>query len=142
MKKNKKYQSKDVSPVDWYLACYIHRFKVIGEKEDKPNNRFTAWENTILIKAKGPEEAYNKAIEEAKTGCEPYKNTDGEMVKFVFEGLTSLIPIYENLEDGTEIAWAEYENRTLKKIRSWIKDKAELEVFEDYSEKKTTPNKK
>ncbi len=53
---------------------------------------FLAWENTIIIKANDPEEAYKKAIEVAKLH-EPYKNTDGEMVEFVFEGLTSLLAI-------------------------------------------------
>ena len=52
------------------------------------------------------------------------------MVEFVFEGLTSLIAIYEELEDGAEIIWQEHENKTLKTIQGWVKKKEELEVFD------------
>ena len=34
--------------------------------------------------------------------------------------------IYEKLEDGAEIMWAEHENKTLKKIRSWKKTKGQV----------------
>jgi len=131
--KKRKYNSKDISPVDWYIASYIHRFIVIGENNQDLKKRFSAWENTIIIKAKNPDEAYKRAIKIGKQGCKPYTNTAGERVRFIFEGLTSLVPIYEDLEDGAEILWREYENRSLKKIRSWIKAKKELEVFQDYN---------
>jgi hypothetical protein len=130
--RKRKYKSKDISPVDWYIASYIHRFIVIGEDNEDLKKRFLAWKNTIIIKAKSPDEAYKKAIKIGKQGCKPYTNTDGERVRFVFEGLTTLLPIYEDLEDGAEILWAEHKNRSLKKIRRWIKSKKELEVFEDY----------
>ncbi len=129
-KGERKISDSYVSPVNWYLASYLLRFRVIGENEDKPNNRYLAWENTIIIKANDPEEAYEKAIEEAKLNAELYKNTNGKMVEFVFEGLTSLLAIYNELEDGAEISWKEYENTDLKTIQGWVKQKEELEVFD------------
>jgi hypothetical protein len=63
------------------------------------------------------------------TGCT--KQGDVRMAMWRYEGLTSLLPIYEELEDGAEIIWKEHPNRTLKKIRSWIKSKYELESFDD-----------
>lgn len=125
----KKYRDKDVSSVGWYVASYIERFKVVGDDDSNENKRCVAWENTILIKASNPDEAYAKAIEEAKIGNEPYENTDGEMVQFVFEGLTSLLPIYEELDHGSEIMWTEHENKAIKTIKSMVKNKSELEVF-------------
>jgi hypothetical protein len=59
-----------------------------------------------------------------------YLNTSGEKVRFTFEGLTSLIAIYDDFEDGSEISWSEYENRTARKIKSWVKAKEDLEVFD------------
>ncbi|MFC3151473.1 DUF4288 domain-containing protein [Litoribrevibacter euphylliae] len=125
----KKYRNKDVSPVSWYVASYIERFKVVAEDDSNENKRCVAWENTILIKAATPDEAYLKAIEEAKNGNEPYENSDGVLVQFVFEGLTSLLPVYEELEDGSEIMWAEHENKAIKTVKSMVKEKSELEVF-------------
>lgn len=49
----------------------------------------------------------------------------------MLDGLTSLLPIYDELEDGTEILWEEHTNRTIKKVKSWVKEKHELEVFDD-----------
>jgi hypothetical protein len=123
------YRKKDLSPSDWYIASYIQRFKVFNIDDSNQNKRCLAWENTILIKATNPDEAYEKAVQEAKLGCEPYKNTDGEEVQFIFEGLTSLIPVYEELEDGAEIMWTEHENKAIKTIKSMVKKKSELEVF-------------
>ncbi|OZG72613.1 hypothetical protein BTA51_13875 [Hahella sp. CCB-MM4] len=125
----KKYRNKDVSSVGWYVASYIERSKYVGEDDANENKRCVAWENTILIKASNPDEAYEKAIEEANIGREPYENSDGEMIQFVFEGLTSLLPIYEELEHGSEIMWTEHENKAIKTIKSMVKSKSELEVF-------------
>jgi len=44
---------------------------------------------------------------------------------------TSLLAIHDDLTDGAEILWNEHDNRTIGKIRSWIKRKEELEVFDD-----------
>ena len=59
--------------------------------------------------------------------------TDNEERKgrWKFEGLTSLLLIYDDLEDGAEIAWTEYKDESIKKIKSWVKAKEELEVFSD-----------
>jgi hypothetical protein len=51
--------------------------------------------------------------------------------RWVFVGLTSLLPIYDKLEDGAEILWREHENRTIRKICSLVKKKRKLEVFDD-----------
>ena len=131
MKNKVKTFDNNLSPVDWYIASYLLRFEVIGEKKEKPNSRYSAWENTIIIKAVNPEEAYKKAVKKGKSEAQPYKNTDGVMVQFIFEGLTSLNPIYEELEDGAEISWTEHEGKALKTIRGWTKKKKELEAFED-----------
>jgi len=82
-----------------------------------------------LVKAKNPDEAYRKALKIGKSEEQEYLNTEGDSVKFTFEGLTSLLPIYEELEDGSELEWSEFENRSVKKIKSWVKSKQDLEVF-------------
>ena len=103
--------------------------------EDKPNlsRRCRAWENLIIIKADNPEEAYTKALEQGKLHEESGEmwETSNEKQKggWRFEGLRNLLPIYEELEDGAEIVWKEYENRSIKKVKSWVKQKEELEVF-------------
>ena len=102
------------------------------DKED-PNRRCVTWENQILIKARNPEEAYHKAIEQGKLHEdsefweEGNKNRKG---KFIFEGLTTLLAIYDKFEHGSEITWSERRNRKVKTIKKRVKTKDELEVFE------------
>lgn len=119
-----------ISPVNWYIAGILLRFEVVGEKELKPDSRYLSWENQHLIKAENPDEAYEKALKLGKESESEYVNPDGRNVKWIFEGLTTLIAVYEELEDGAEIIWIECENKSLKKIKSLVKNKENLEVFD------------
>jgi Domain of unknown function (DUF4288) len=117
-----------VSPVGWYVASYIHRFVVVGEDNERESKRFEVWENTVLISASSREEAYDKAILIGRKGVEPYENNLGQQVRFVFEGLTSLLPVYEELTDGAEIIWSR-KAQSIKAMRNRIQPKSKLEAF-------------
>lgn len=119
-----------VSPVNWYIAGIMIRFEGNDENQNNVNRRCLVWENQHLIKAKNPDEAYKKALKIGKDSESEYVNTDGESVRWIFEGLTTLIPVYEELEDGAEIMWIKHENKAVKTIRSRVKSKENLEVFQ------------
>lgn len=120
---------RNKSPVGWWIASFIERFQYEDEAEDDLNRRCTAWENTVIIKARNREEAYRKAERIGRLGeGGGYGTTNGI---FRYEGLTSLLPIYEEVADGAEILWKAYSNRSVKKIKSLVKAKHELEVFDD-----------
>jgi hypothetical protein len=109
---------RNISPVGWYLATYQLRFIELAQAgNDNPERRFLTWENTILVNATNMDEAYDKAVEFGREASTPYKGgPEGIDVQWVFEGIVSLLPIYEELGDGSEVAWAEC-TRTLKTIR-------------------------
>lgn len=125
------YRNK--SPFGWWVASYLERFEYEDEDQSNLARRCVAWENTIILKAKNREAAYRKAekIGRLNDGNGMYRATDGRKGVWKYEGLTSLLPIYEELEDGSEILWKAHENRTVKKIQSWVKSKDELETFID-----------
>lgn len=108
----------DISPVGWYLATYQLRFiELAHTANNDPERRFLIWENTILVKASGIDEAYDKAVTFGLENTSPYKGGPaGVDVQWVFEGIIDLLPIYEELGDGSEVAWGEYK-RALKTIR-------------------------
>jgi hypothetical protein len=110
--------NSDISPVGWYLATYQLRFVELAQTgNDDPERRFITWENTILVKASGIDEAYDKAVTFGLENTSPYKGGPaGVDVQWVFEGILDLLPIYEELADGSEVAWGEY-TRALKTIR-------------------------
>ena len=116
---------KNVSPVGWYLASYLLRFVELEDKQrHNPDKRFLAWENTVLVKAKSLDQAYAKAAKIAREFTKPYRGgPEGVRVKWEFEGITDLLPIYEELGDGAEIAWAKHSPRKLKTIQKWVKPK-------------------
>ena len=122
----------NTSPVNWYVARILLRFEFYDEDKSNLNRRCLAWENQILIKADSPSEAYKKAIRQGKLeSSEMWTADEKRKDKFHFEGLTGLVAIYEELEDGSEITWTEYENRTVKKVKNWVLPKDKLEVFKN-----------
>jgi hypothetical protein len=118
------------SPVDWYIAGIMLRFELVGEQKPNLESRCLAWENQHLVKAKNPEQAYEKALKIGRDSESQYINTDGENVQWIFEGLTTLIAVYEELEDGAEIIWIEHENKAIKSIKNRVKSKENLEAFQ------------
>jgi hypothetical protein len=119
---------RNVSPVGWYVAMYVLRFVELDDPDkDDPGAQFLLWENTILVKATDLDSAYDRAVEIAKENCEPYKGgNEGVAVQWVFEGITEVVPVYEELEDGAEIMWSEREGVTLREIRKLVRKKGEF----------------
>ncbi|CAG0952416.1 hypothetical protein ANRL3_00328 [Anaerolineae bacterium] len=118
---------KNNSPYGWYVASYLLRLVEIECPHNyDENKRFRTWENTIIVQGNDLDEAYDKTVEFAQCGNEPYKGgSKGIDVQWLFEGVTELLPIYEELEDGSEIMWAEHYQK-LKTIRKFIKNKGEF----------------
>jgi hypothetical protein len=132
MKKRVPYRNR--SPYGWWVASILTRYEEEGEDTTKMSRVCQAWEDTILIEADDREEAYRKAVYEGKQReSESFDCTDpktGKRGRWVFAGLVSLLPVYEELKDGAEIIWNEH-RRSAKTLESWVKSKGELEAFID-----------
>ena len=116
---------KNQSPVNWYMVSYLLRFT---ELEDPRRNddeaRFMSWENTILVNATSLGNAYEKGKKVARENAKPYKGgPKGVPVQWKLVGITQVLPIYEALEDGSEIAWAERAPRKLKNLKQMVGSK-------------------
>jgi len=125
--------SANQSPYGWWVATLILRFQYVGEDVSNPRHRCMADENLVLIKAKDREEAYRKALRlgEAEEDVELSDSTTGRRGYFVFEGLSSLLPVYDEIEDGAELLWTRHSNITVGRVQSWVRDKSGLKVFQD-----------
>ncbi|WP_313173187.1 DUF4288 domain-containing protein [Stenotrophomonas sp.] len=125
--------SKDISPVGWYVGSYLLRFiELDSSGNDDPEGKFLVWENTVIVRAGNLEEAYAKLVAIANSGTDSYKGgTEGVPVQWVFEGVTELLPIYEPLEDGAEIMWAEHEAVRLSELRQRAKSLSEIKEHLD-----------
>jgi hypothetical protein len=128
----------------WWVASYIERFEYFDENRRNLNRRCLAWENTILVKARNREEAWRRAVAHGKLseGSEAYDSDTGRRGAWRFEGLTSLLPIYDRLEHGAELIWVEHHGRSVRRIRSLVRKKHALEAFDDLSSPKGRSNKR
>lgn len=119
---------RNTSPVGWYVGAYLLRFMELRDPmRNDPERRFLSWENTVLVRATSFDEAFEKVETVGKGNATRYRGgPDGVPVKWQYLGITELLPIYEEIEDGAEIAWSENSGRTLKSLRKLVKSKREL----------------
>jgi hypothetical protein len=112
----------EVSPVGWYVETYQLRFVELADgKRNSPERRFLCWENTVLVKARSMREAHRKVVKIGEAHTKPYKGgPKGVEVQWVFEGVIDLLPVYEEIEDGAEIMWAE-RTRSLQSMQKLAK---------------------
>jgi hypothetical protein len=118
---------KDVKgePVSWYLSREIIYFE-FADQDDQ--DEYQVWENLILINAQSPEEAYQKALKHG-SDSEGEVTIDGRKGRSKFKGLKTLVPVYEDIEDGAEIEWLEYVVEK-DKLESLVTSKENLPAFQ------------
>jgi hypothetical protein len=128
----------------WWIASYVERFEYYDEDRRNLNRRCLAWENTILVKARHREEAWRKAVAQGhlSEGNEAWDSETGRKGAWRYEGLTSLLPVYDRLEHGAELLWVEHAGCTVRRIRALIKRKRDLEAFDDLVERASSSKKR
>jgi len=119
---------KNISPVDWYIGSYLARFVEFETSADSnPDDKFIAWENTVIVKATSIDDAYAKIEAIGLEHKTPYKGgLQGVQVQWEYLGVTELLPIYEELKDGAEIMWRECSPKKFKKLKRMVKSKRDL----------------
>jgi len=113
---------KNLSPVGWYVVSYLLRFVELNDdRKDDDEARFLSWENTILVRARNLDDAYEKGMTVARENVKPYTGgPDGVPVQWELVGITDVLPIYEKLRDGAEILWTERAPRKLKNLKQMV----------------------
>lgn len=114
----------------WWIFREVEQWVSKRQKTLSPNSRCPVWENTRLIRAKNRQEAYGKALKLGSAG-HPSKTNEGE---WRFAGISMLLPVYEDVEDGAEILWVDRGLLTVSTIKKLTKTKRQLPVFHDKKE--------
>ncbi len=104
----------------WWVFKEILRWE--PTKLTRKPQRFLVMENTRILKAADLAAAYEKAHGFAREEY-PMKTTGGV---WRFVGISMLLPIYDELEDGAEIFWSDRGWRTKASIDGLCKSKQEL----------------
>ena len=117
---------KNLSPFGWYVGSYLLRFIELNQDGNFDDEKqFLTWENTRLVKANDLNDAFDKLEKLAKEETEPYKGgPDGVDVQWVYEGITDILPVYDELEHGAELFFSESKRKlkTIKKLVGKKKD--------------------
>lgn len=117
---------------NWYIAHEILYFEPRFRRKSK-GTELTVWENLILIKAKSPQQAYEKAIEHGRAS-EQAVRIDGEHGKCRFRGLRDLILVYDKLEDGAELEWRVLQASSVR-LKRLVTTKQKMQAFKYVREK-------
>ena len=115
-----------MSPFGWYVGSYLLRFIELNQDGNFDDEKqFLTWENTRLVKANDLNDAFDKLEKLAKEETEPYKGGPGGVdVQWVYEGITDILPVYDELEHGAELFFSESKRKlkTIKKLVGKKKD--------------------
>jgi hypothetical protein len=109
--------------VEWFLAELVMKITVA----DDPRN--VVHQNLVLVRASSPDEAYEKAIRFGKNGEISYDNPAGKTVQISFEGISDLVDIYEDLEDGSELDFHYTVDMPEERIQSLVLPRERLRAF-------------
>lgn len=127
MPKKTKTHYRNTSPFGWWLFREVQQWVSDRQKKLGPNSRCLVWENTRIIKAKNRDEAFEKAMRLGQVG-NPSRTVEGE---WRFVGISQLLAIHEDIEDGAEIMWNDRGFIPVSKIQQLVKSKKRLQVFDD-----------
>ena len=108
---------------EWFLAELVMKITVAED----PRN--VVHQNLVLIRANSADEAYEKAVQVGKKEEISYDNPAGKAVHFHFEGVSDLIEIMGELEDGEEMDFHYTVAMPEEKIRSLVKPRECLRAF-------------
>jgi hypothetical protein len=122
---------------EWYIAHGILYFEPSAQTISRTAN-LTVWENLILIKATNPEDAYRKAMDLGHLNEHAVK-IDGKDGYCRFKGLRELALVYDELEDGAELEWREFQMEPTK-LHQMVIPKAKMQAFK--VEPKQAPTKR
>lgn len=107
----------------WYLAELILEHRIDGEPRNVVTN------NTLLVEADSPEEAWERALDLGREAETVYVNTDDRQVSVRFRGLRELQEIQEDLEHGAELLYSEKVGVPEEVLVEMIPARHELAVF-------------
>lgn len=131
MSKQKKIPLRNKNHTGWWIFTEVAQWVSNRQKKLTANSRCLVWENTRLICASNRGQAYRKALKFGRQG-NLLKTKGGE---WRFAGISMLIPVYEEIDDGAEILWVNHGALPIKAIKKLVKTKSQLSVFDDREKK-------
>ncbi len=127
MPKASKVRWANKNHTGWWIFEEVEQWVSKRQKKLSPTSRCLARLNLRLVRARNRDEAYRKAMAFGRVGM-PLNTGGGE---WRFAGISMLLPVYDKIEDGSEILWQEDKLMSVASIKKLVKPKHRLPVFDD-----------
>jgi hypothetical protein len=120
--------------MNWYAAHIIMYVKL----KDAPQDRYSMWENIVLISAESSDEAYAKAEQQGRddVGDDDSFRHDGKPAEWVFAGVRKVTLCQDPKErpgDGTEVSYLELEAASLDELTKLVRgEPATVEICDGF----------
>jgi hypothetical protein len=114
-----------INSKNWYLVEIIERCEPNDIDNKRPLRRCIVYGNYHLIKADSVDEAYDKAEKIGRDGNYNFRNISKTEMKWEYIGIGDLLPIYEDIEDGSELMFTDYGFISAKRSEGFVRPKAE-----------------
>jgi hypothetical protein len=111
------------SDAHWYVAELVQEITVEGDSRNVIHKKL------MLIRADGPDQAYEKAVKLGRESENSYENPEGRKVQFRFRGLSELMVVYDEISDGAELLYEQKVGVPNEQIERWIQPKERLSSF-------------
>jgi hypothetical protein len=131
MASKSKIPSRNQNWTGWWVYEEVEQWVSKRQRKLLPKSKCLVWVNTRIIRATNRNEAYRKALSLGKRE-HPCETNGGE---WRFAGISMLLPICEELEDGAEILWTDRGRLPVAAIKKLVKTKRQLPVFDDGEDK-------
>jgi hypothetical protein len=132
MPRKSKIPFRNRSESGWWIYEEVEQWVSKRQRKLTAKSKCLVWVNTRIIRSKNRNEAYRKALSLSRGGY-PSKTHGGE---WRFTGISMLLPIYEDVEDGAEVLWTVRGQLSVAAIKKLVKTKRQLPVFDDREPKK------
>lgn len=116
------------SPFGCYFGKFIDAFNILEDHQKSEfDDDLDAWEVSVMVRARTPEEAYDKIVEIAQRDTRNYKGElDGVSIAWKFAGITELDPILQDPCMDTDFIYVEHHEIKLSEHLQNVRQKDEL----------------
>jgi hypothetical protein len=123
----------------WYISREIHCLESMSGRRADRSKECVAWERLILIEARNPDDAYRKAVTNARLS-EREVDISGRKGFVKFRGFLDLVYVYVELRDGAELMWQEYQIKK-SELSDIVALKRQLRIFRKRERPRTSIRK-
>lgn len=111
---------------DWYMVGMVVRYACSKKVRGCRPKDGTTWVNMVLIQGATPQVAYKKAMDLGRADARSTNASHLWFGRWQFLGLAELIPISDDIADGTELLSSDYGRHAEVRAKRLVQPKTTL----------------